>query len=201
VNHLSESRAAIPNNRQPRSTLDACQTCGADLQRHIPLYTVDVDGGLPVKLPMPTAGAGDFSPDSKKIVYSPLFRDFRTCKRYEGGWAQDLYIFDLKKHDVRKIAASKRTERDPMWIGDKIFFVSDRDGTLNLFRYDPARDDASQGAPVIWQSPHTIEGPKRTANQIWTTNRDNHIVSGVGQFRLARQTIRHGVSWPLLTRA
>ncbi len=108
------------------------------------LYTVDFDGGLPVKLPMPTAGAGDFSLVGKKIVYSPLFRDFRTWKRYEGGWAQDLYIFDLKKHDVRKIAPSKRTERDPMWIGEKIFFVSDRDGTLNLFEYDPARDDVSQ---------------------------------------------------------
>ena len=44
---------------------------------------------------MPTAGAGDFSPDGKRLVYSPLFRDFRTWKRYEGGWAQDLYVYDL----------------------------------------------------------------------------------------------------------
>ena len=48
-----------------------------------------------------TAGAGDFSPDGSKIVYSPLFRDFRTWKRYEGGWAQDLYIFDLATHASR----------------------------------------------------------------------------------------------------
>ncbi len=100
------------------------------------LYTVDAKGGLPVKLPMPTSGAGDFSPDGSKIVYSPLFRDFRTWKRYEGGWAQDLYIFDLKTYDAKKIAASTRTERDPMWIGDAIFFASDRTGTLNLYMYD-----------------------------------------------------------------
>ena len=98
------------------------------------LYTVDKDGGLPVKLPMPDSGAGDLSPDGKHIVYSPLARDFRTWKRYEGGWAQDLYRFDLASHEVTPIAHNKRTERDPMWIGDAIYFVSDRDDTLNLYR-------------------------------------------------------------------
>ncbi len=101
------------------------------------LYTVSLDGGLPVKLPMPTSGAGDISPDGSKMIYSPLFRDFRTWKRYEGGWAQDLYIFNLESPEATPIANSKRTERDPMWIGDDIYFVSDRDGTLNIYRYDP----------------------------------------------------------------
>lgn len=101
------------------------------------LYTVKRKGGLPQKLPMPTAGAGDFSPDGKSMVYSPLFRDFRTWKRYEGGWAQDLYIINLSNLQLTTVSPSKRTERDPMWIGDKIYFVSDRDGTLNLYRFDP----------------------------------------------------------------
>jgi tricorn protease len=108
------------------------------------LYTVAMEGGLPKPLPMPTAGAGDLAPDGKKIVYSPLFRDFRTWKRYQGGWAQDLFIFDLQSHDVRNIASSVRTERDPMWIGDKIYFVSDRDGTLNLYSYDLATEKVEQ---------------------------------------------------------
>lgn len=102
------------------------------------LYTVPLEGGLPVMLPMPTAGAGDFSPDGKHIVYSPLFRDFRTWKRYQGGWAQDLYVFDLASHALEPVAHSPRTERDPMWIGDAIYFVSDRTGTLNLYRFDLA---------------------------------------------------------------
>lgn len=101
------------------------------------LYTVKRTGGLPQKLPMPTAGAGDFSPDGRKMVYSPLFRDFRTWKRYEGGWAQDLYIVDLNSLALTPVSPTKRTERDPMWIGDKIYFVSDRDGTLNLYSFDP----------------------------------------------------------------
>ena len=108
------------------------------------LYTVGVGGGLPVKLPMPTSGAGDFSPDASKIVYSPLFRDFRTWKRYQGGWAQDLLIFDLASHEVVEVGPSIRTERDPMWIGNSVYFASDRDGTLNLYRFDIASGDVSQ---------------------------------------------------------
>ncbi|MCP4895965.1 MAG: peptidase S41 [bacterium] len=108
------------------------------------LFTVSVQGGLPEALPMPTAGAGDFSPDGSKIAYSPLWRDFRSWKRYQGGWAQDLFIFDMASHDATKIAASVRTERDPMWIGDAVFFSSDRDGTLNLFSYDVGSESVSQ---------------------------------------------------------
>jgi len=108
------------------------------------LYTVPVEGGLPKVLPMPKSGAGDFSPDGTKMVYSPLFRDFRTWKRYEGGWAQQLYIFDLKTNAAEKITPGPRANRDPMWIGSKIYFNSDRDNTLNLYSYDPATKKTEQ---------------------------------------------------------
>ena len=108
------------------------------------LYTVPVTGGLPKALPMPTSGAGDFSPDGTLMVYSPLFRDFRHWKRYEGGWAQDLYIYDLANADITPLAPSTRTERDPMWIGDNVYFVSDRDDRLNLFVADPATGEVEQ---------------------------------------------------------
>jgi tricorn protease len=108
------------------------------------LYTVAADGGLPVALPMPNSGAGDYSPDGERMVYSPLFRDFRHWKRYEGGWAQDLYLFDLASSDVTPVAHSPRTERDPMWIGDAVYFVSDRDDRLNLYRADPATGEVEQ---------------------------------------------------------
>ena len=98
------------------------------------LYTVGLDGGLPTALPMPDSGAGDFSADASRVVYSPLSRDFRHWKRYEGGWAQDLFLFDLETSEHTPIAHSPRTERDPMWIGDHVVFVSDRDDRLNLYR-------------------------------------------------------------------
>jgi len=100
------------------------------------LYTVAVEGGNPRRLPMPESGGGDLSPEGDRVVYSPLFRDFRHWKRYEGGWAQDLYVFDLESHEARQITDHPRSDRDPMWIGSKIYFSSDRTGTLNLYAYD-----------------------------------------------------------------
>ena len=108
------------------------------------LYTVALEGGLPQALPMPKSGAGDFSPDATQVVYSPLFRDFRTWKRYSGGWAQQLYIFDVKSHAVEKITTDVRNHRDPMWIGEKIYYDSDKDGTLNLYSYDPKTKETAQ---------------------------------------------------------
>jgi len=108
------------------------------------LYTVPVAGGMPEALPMPKSGAGDLSADASKVVYSPLFRDFRTWKRYEGGWAQQLYIFDVQSHSAEKITEGVRSHRDPMWVGSKIYYCSDADGTLNLYSYDPARKKTDQ---------------------------------------------------------
>ena len=108
------------------------------------LFLASADGGLPVPLPMPESGAGDLSPDGSRVVYSPLFRDFRTWKRYEGGWAQELYIFDRETHVVERVTTHRRADRDPMWIGNAIYFTSDRDGTLNLYSYDLASRETTQ---------------------------------------------------------
>lgn len=108
------------------------------------LYSVPVDGGMPKAYPMPVSGAGDLSPDEAKMVYTPLVRDFRTWKRYAGGWAQELYVFDLQTHDTEQITNHPRADRDPMWIGDKIYFSSDRDGKLNIYVYDTSSRATNQ---------------------------------------------------------
>jgi tricorn protease len=108
------------------------------------LYTVPVNGGAATPLPMPVSGAGQFSPDGKKIVYSPLWRDFRSEKHYQGGWANDLYIFDLTHPALLQVTNDPRTDRDPMWVGNTIFFNSDRTGVFNLFRYDIATRQTKQ---------------------------------------------------------
>jgi tricorn protease len=108
------------------------------------IYTVPVEGGLGEPLPMPSSGGASLSPDGKQVVYTPFARDFRTWKRYQGGWAQDLWIFDLATHATKKITDTPRTERDPMWIGNKIYFDSDRTGTLNLYSYDLASGVTTQ---------------------------------------------------------
>jgi tricorn protease len=100
------------------------------------LYTVPFGGGAATALPMPVSGAGHFSPDGRQIVYSPLWRDFRSEKRYQGGWANDLFIFDLEHPSLVQVTKDPRTDRDPMWIGGAIYFNSDRTGVFNLYRYD-----------------------------------------------------------------
>ena len=99
------------------------------------LYSVSVDGGPATAFPMPTAGSGDLSPTNDEIVYSPQSRDFRSEKRYGGGQANQLYIFNLKNNSAKRITEGPRATRDAMWIGDTIFFNSDRDGHFNLYAY------------------------------------------------------------------
>ena len=108
------------------------------------LFSVSVDGGPAEPLPMPTAGSGDFSPSGDQIVYSPQSRDFRSEKRYGGGQANALYTFDLKSNSAKRITEGPRATRDPMWIGDTIFFNSDRDGHFNLYAYTTANGKTVQ---------------------------------------------------------
>ncbi len=149
------------------------------------LYTVPAEGGLPTPLPMPVAGGGTFSPDGNQVLYSPLTRDFRTWKRYQGGWAQDLYVFDLKTHEVEPVAHSPRTERDPMWIGDKIYFNSDRTGTLNLFEFDPKAKEVRQ---LTKSTVHDVRWP--------SASEDGRIVYELGG-ELFVLDVRSGESKPV----
>lgn len=107
------------------------------------LYKVSINGGAAEPLPMPEAGSGDFSPDGTKMVYSPRSRDFRSEKRYSGGQANTLYIYDLQTNDARKISEGVRPWRDAMWIGDKIYFNSDMSGKFNLYAYDVSKGKAA----------------------------------------------------------
>ena len=84
---------------------------------------------------MPTRSR--ISPDEKRIVYSPLVRDFRTWKRYEGGWPQDLYVYDLATNDASRSPLAAHRARPHVDRRRTIYFASDRDGTLNLYAWDP----------------------------------------------------------------
>ena len=127
------------------------------------LYTVSREGGLPRALPMRVSGAGDFSPDGTSVVFSPLTRDFRTWKRYSGGWAQDLWVFELQTLSATKITDHPRTDRDPMWIGDRIYFASDRSGTLNLYAYDTTTKET---ASVTEYTEGDVRWPSKDERQI-----------------------------------
>jgi tricorn protease len=100
------------------------------------LYKVAVDGGLPTEIPVPRAGFASFSPDETKMAYNRIFREFRTWKRYRGGQADEIWIYDFTTKKLQNITNNPAQDIIPMWAGEKIYFLSDRDKTMNLFCYE-----------------------------------------------------------------
>lgn len=105
-------------------------------QRNGKYFLVNIDGGFEKPLEITDGGFGVFSPDAKKIAFAHIAREFRSWKRYKGGRAADIWIYDLEKSEAKKITEFKGSDQIPTWYGDKIYFASDRDFKLNLFSYD-----------------------------------------------------------------
>ncbi len=102
------------------------------------LFTVNAAGGLATQMDLPKGGVLTFSPDGKKIAYNRIFRNFRTWKRYYGGLAQDVWIYDLSTHATERVTDWKGTDTFPMWWKNTIYFASDRgpQKRLNIWAYD-----------------------------------------------------------------
>ena len=101
------------------------------------LYTVPVEGGgLPEELPLPIAVEGSFSPDGSHLAYVPLFQWQEAWKRYRGGQTKKIWIANLADSSIVKIPRDNSNDFNPMWAGDRIYFLSDREGPVTLFCYD-----------------------------------------------------------------
>ncbi len=100
------------------------------------LWTISPNGGMPQQLPLPEGGFCSYSPDGKKLAYNRVMREFRTWKYYKGGMADDVWVYDPAAKKVENITNNVSQDIFPMWIGDEIFFISDRDMTMNLFVYN-----------------------------------------------------------------
>jgi tricorn protease len=131
-----------------RSTRDSAS-------RYSQLFTVPVDGGLAEALPLPMAANGAFSPDGKRMVYAPLdpgnmptgFDTFVSWRRYRGGLAGYLWVINLADLSYQKIPRTDSNDVNPMWIGDKVYFLSDREGPMTLFRHDPGSKQVAKVIP------------------------------------------------------
>ncbi len=109
-------------------------------------FTVSIDGGLPEPLPMDQGGLLSYAPDGSKIAYNMIFRNFRTWKRYTGGLAQAITIYDLKHNSSEYLPHTDYTDTFPMWHGNVIYFSSDRgpEHHLNLYIYDLGSKQVTQ---------------------------------------------------------
>lgn len=101
-------------------------------------FSVPLAGGLATQLPLDRAGFMTYGPDGHSIAYTRIFRDFRTWKRYDGGLAQDVYTYDFDSHALTRITDWKGTDTSPMWVGRRIYFLSDRDSNrrANIWCFD-----------------------------------------------------------------
>jgi tricorn protease len=113
---------------------------GRDLQ----LYTVAETGGLPRKMILPTAGLSSYAPDGKRIAYNRITREHRTWKRYQGGMAQDIWIYDFDQNTSQKVTAWGGSDNFPMWHGDRIYYTSDQTGRLQIWMYDTTTGEERQ---------------------------------------------------------
>ncbi|MFH1160691.1 MAG: PDZ domain-containing protein [bacterium] len=100
------------------------------------LFLVSKSGGLSEELPLPASGFCSYSPDQSKLAYNRVFREFRTWKYYRGGMADDIWIYDFNTKKTENVTNTPAQDIFPMWKGDRIYFCSDRDRTMNLFVYD-----------------------------------------------------------------
>ncbi len=99
-------------------------------------FTIALEGGLEESLPIVNGGFATYSPDGSKLCFTPVDREFRTWKRYKGGRATELWSYDLQNIKAQQITQWSGSDQWPVWHGDNIFYASDQDTRLNIWRYN-----------------------------------------------------------------
>ncbi len=114
--------------------------------RHFELFVAPLSGGLPTKLPIPHGLRASYSPDGSRIAYIPTPERFQQWKNYRGGTTSRIWIYDTRDHSVQPVPQpeGRSNDTDPTWVGDRIFFRSDRDGEFNLFSFDTGSGEVSR---------------------------------------------------------
>jgi tricorn protease len=108
------------------------------------LWKVSIKGGMPEPLPMPMANKGVYSPDGTHMAYVRLPEAFAAWRHYRGGRTTAVWLIDLSDHKIEKVPRENSNDTDPMWIKDTVYFISDRNHTMNLFSYHTSSKEVKQ---------------------------------------------------------
>src|SRR5581483_5219218 len=101
------------------------------------MYTIPVGGGFPTEVPLPRVQEASYSPDGTHVAYQPNFQWEPAWKSYRGGQTRKLRIANLADSSIVAIPQQNNSnDGNPMWVGDKVYFLSDRDGSIALYAYD-----------------------------------------------------------------
>jgi tricorn protease len=112
--------------------------------RYARLFTIPLDGVYPTPLPLPMGYEGAYSPDGSHLAYVPLPRGFNAWKHYRGGMTTPIWISNLSDSGIEKLPRDNSNDFNPMWLGNKIYFLSDRNGPITLFAYDTVSKKVEQ---------------------------------------------------------
>jgi len=114
--------------------------------RYTQLFTVPVSGGMPSQLPIPNGVQASFSPNGEFLAYTPLRDATQQWKHYRGGTHSRIWIYRRENHAVEQVPqpATRCNDLDPRWLGDAVYFRSDRAGEYNLFRFDTRSKEVQQ---------------------------------------------------------
>jgi tricorn protease len=128
------------------------ETAPAGLDR---LWTVSIDGGPSTLLTKQWGTDGSYSPDGKQIVIDRVHRWDVEWRNYRGGQNTPLVILNLADQTEKLIPNESTFDIQPLWLGDKIYFLSDRDWTSNIWSYTPASGELKQitqvtGSDIKW---------------------------------------------------
>lgn len=104
-----------------------------DLER---FYLLPLDGGIPTPVPVPTGDEATLSADGTHLAYTPFNQWQPAWKKYRGGQTSRIWIADLATSAVHKVPRENSNDRRPVYAGSDLYFLSDRDGTTTLYRYD-----------------------------------------------------------------
>ncbi len=126
------------------------------------LFTVTLDGGMPDQLPIPNAASGAYAPDGRRIAYNPNGPRFTQWKQYRGGTVSRIWLYETSNHEIEKVPqpATRSNDVDAMWIGDAVYFRSDRDGEFNLYLVRHALEANPAG-----HSPRRFPGARRVSGR------------------------------------
>jgi len=108
------------------------------------LWTITINGGMPKPLPLPMADKGVYSPDGRRLAYVRLPDATNTWRHYRGGQTTAVWLIDLDDFELEKIPRENSNDTDPMWMDDTVYFISDRNHTMNLFSYDVNSKEVKQ---------------------------------------------------------
>ncbi len=111
------------------------------------LYTVPAEGGVPEALPMWRGETGSYSPDGTRFAYQPLSKWQEAWKRYRGSQTTPILIVRLSDLQLEKVPRENSNDDQPLWIGDTVYFLSDRNGPVTLFAYDTGAKTVRQVLP------------------------------------------------------